>query len=210
MNEPPSLYLVSSPRAEQVAAALKAVSLAYSREPSRVKEREFLGRTVYSVCLQPPPRAPGEPRIAKPRALSFAASGSYVVLSMDTPLLEEYLRANEARPLRDTTGLTQAAEKVGGMGTGLFGFENQQESMRVMFEALKKDSVSIEDLLSGSQLGKQLDTEEDKKFKDWFDLSLLPSFDQVSKYFGIAVWSGAVNTDGFTFRWFSPNPPGSK
>jgi len=210
MNEPPSLYLVSSPRAEQVAAAVKAISVAYSREPSRVKEREFLGRTVYSVSLPSPPREPGQPRIARPRALSFAASGSYVVFSMDTPLLEEYLRANEARPLRDTSGLAQAAEKVGGMGTGLFGFENQQESMRVLFEALKKDSASIDDLLSGSTLGKQLDTEEDKKFKDWFDLSLLPTFDQVSKYFGIAVWSGAVNSDGLTFRWFSPAPAVAK
>ena len=125
-------------------------------------------------------------------------------------MMEEYLRANDIRPLRESAGLAQAAEKVGGMGTGLFGFENQQEAMRVTFEALKKESASIEKLLSGSPLGGRLDTEEDKKFKDWFDFSLLPNFDRISKYFGIAVWSGAVNTDGLNFRWFSPMPPTAK
>jgi hypothetical protein len=206
----PTLYLVSSPRAEQMAAAVKALT-AFLPQP-RFKEREFLGRTVYSVNL---PAAGGEPgsrerRISEPRVLSYAASGSYVVFSTDTPMIEEYLRANDIRPLRETTGLAQAAEKVGGMGTGLFGFENQQEAMRVTFEALKKDSASIEELLSGSALGGRLDTEEDKKFKEWFDFSLLPNFDQISKYFGIAVWSGAVNTDGLSFRWFSPKPPTAK
>ncbi len=204
---PPTLYLVSSPRAEQMAAAVKALT-AFLPQP-RFKEREFLGRTVYSVNLPPAGAEPGsrERRISEPRVLSYAASGSYVVFSTDTPMMEEYLRANDIRPLRETTGLAQAAEKVGGMGTGLFGFENQQEAMRVTFEALKKESASIEELLSGSALGGRLDTEEDKKFKEWFDFSLLPEFGQISKYFGFAVWSGAVNTDGLSFRWFSPKPP---
>jgi hypothetical protein len=211
LNAPvPTLYLVSSPRAEQMAAAVKALT-AFLPQP-RFKEREFLGRTVYSVNLPAAGAEPGsrERRISEPRVLSYAASGSYVVFSTDTPMMEEYLRANDIRPLRETTGLAQAAEKVGGMGTGLFGFENQQEAMRVTFEALKKETASIEQLLSGSPLGGRLDTEEDKKFKEWFDFTLLPNFNQISKYFGLAVWSGAVNTDGLTFRWFSPMPPTAK
>lgn len=206
----PKLYLVSSPRAEQMAAAVKALT-AFLPQP-RFKEREFLGRTVYSVNLPAEGGEPGsrERRLSEPRVLSYAASGSYVVFSTDTPMIEEYLRANDIRPLRESAGLSQAAEKVGGMGTGLFGFENQQEAMRVTFEALKKESASIEKLLSGSPLGGRLDTEEDKKFKEWFDFSLLPNFDRISKYFGIAVWSGAVNTDGLNFRWFSPMPPAAK
>lgn len=211
----PTLYLISSPRAEQMAAAIKALT-AFVPQPSRFKEREFLGRKVYSINLPPTGAAgaggPGGAgaNLASPRVLSYAASGSYVVFSTDTPLLEEYLRANEARALRETPGLAPAAERVGGMGTGLFGFENQKESMRAVFEALKKDSASIEDLLSGSRLGGRLNTEEDKKFKGWFDFALLPNYDQVSKYFHVVVWSGAVTSDGFTFRWFTPTPPGTK
>ena len=210
IGQPPTLYLVGSPRAEQMASAVKALT-AFLPQPSRFKEREFLGRKVYSVNLPVAPAEPGAPRRAPSEAkvLSYAASGSYVLFSTDTPLLEEYLRANDARALRETPGLSQAAEKVGGMGTGLFGFESQKDSMRATFEALKKDSASIEDLLSGSRLAGRLDTEEDKKFKDWFDFSLLPNFDPIAKYFHIAVWSGAVTTEGHTFRWFSPTPPGA-
>ncbi|HMJ65070.1 MAG TPA: hypothetical protein VK615_06945, partial [Candidatus Binatia bacterium] len=181
--------------------------------PSRFKEREFLGRKVFTVTLPRPSgqergRAAGRRR--QERVLSYGASGSYVVFSTDAPLLEEYLRAMDTRSLRETPGLAQAAEKTGGMGTGLFGFENQQESMRVKFEALKKQSISIDDLLSHSRIGGKLVTDQQKKLKDWSDSSLLPDFDQVAKYFHIAVWSGAVTTDGITFKWFAPTPPGMK
>jgi hypothetical protein len=212
MDNAPTLYLLSSPRAEQMAAAVKSLT-AFLPQPSRFKEREFLGRKVFSVTI---PAAPAEPGAggagARPeeRVLSYAASGSYVAFSTDTALLEEYLRATDARPLRELPGLAQASEKVGGMGTGLFGFENQQESMRVTFEALKKEAASIDDLLSGSRIAGKLAGDEDKKFKGWFDFSLLPEFDRVAKYFHIAVWSGSVTTEGISFRWFSPAPPAAK
>jgi hypothetical protein len=212
MDKPPTLYLLSSPRAEQAAAAVKSLT-AFLPQPSRFKEREFLGRKVFSVSLPATPTEPGAGgagRRAEERVLSYVASGSYVAFSTDTVLLEEYLRAADARPLREMPGLAAAAEKVGGMSTGLFGFENQQESMRVLFEALKKNAASIDDLLSGSRIAGKLAGDEDKKFKAWFDFSLLPEFDRVSKYFHIAVWSGGVTTDGITFKWFSPMPPGAK
>jgi hypothetical protein len=210
MDKPPTIYLLSSPRPEQMAAAVKALT-AFLPQPSRFKEREFLGRKVFSVTIPSTTEAaPAGRRPPEERVLSYAASGSYVVFSTDTALFEEYLRAVDTRPLREMPGLAQAAEKVGGMTTGLFGFENQQESMRVVFEALKKDAASIDDLLSGSRLAGKLASDEDKKFKEWFDFSLLPEFDRVAKYFHIAVWSGAVTTDGISFKWFSPAPPGAR
>ncbi|MCI0746058.1 MAG: hypothetical protein L0Y58_11690 [Verrucomicrobia subdivision 3 bacterium] len=212
VDRPPTIYLLSSPRAEQMAGAIKSLT-AFLPQPSKFKEREFLGRRVCTVDLPAAAGASGAgktgPRMGE-RTLSYAASGSYVVFSTDQALLEEYLRAADARPLRETPGFAQAAEKVGGTGTGLFGFENQAENWRVMFEALKKESASIEDLISGSRLAGKLDTEEDKKFKEWFDFSLLPDFDQVAKYFYYTVFAGTVTTDAMTFKWFSPNPPGLK
>jgi hypothetical protein len=212
MDKPPKLYLLSSPRPEQMAAAVKSLT-AFLPQPSRFKEREFLGRKVFSVTIPASPAEPaakGAARGTEERVLSYAASGSYVAFSAEPALLEEYLRAADARPLREISGLSQAAEKVGGMGTGLFGFENQQESMRVMFEALKKDAGSIDDLLSGSPIASKFTGDEDKKYNEWFDFSLLPEFDRVAKYFHIAVWSGSVTTDGISFRWFTPAPPGAK
>ena len=191
--------------------AVKSLT-AFLPQPSRFKEREFLGRKVFSVTIPATPADQPAAGGARPeeRVLSYAASGSYVAFSTDTALLEEYLRAADARPLRELPSLAQAAEKVGGMGTGLFGFENQQESMRVTFEALKKEAASIDDLLSSSRLAGKLAGDEDKKFKGWFDFSLLPEFDRVSKYFHIAVWSGSVSTEGISFKWFSPVPPAAK
>jgi hypothetical protein len=46
--------------------------------------------------------------------------------------------------------------------------------------------------------------------KDWADLSLLPPFEQVSKYFYFSVYGGGATVDGLTFKVFSPVPPGSK
>ena len=47
----------------------------------------------------------------------------------------------------------------------------------------------------------------DNKFKEWFDFSLLPSWDKISKYFSMSVWAGSLNSDGMTIKVFSPMPP---
>jgi hypothetical protein len=43
--------------------------------------------------------------------------------------------------------------------------------------------------------------------KDWFDFSLLPEYDTVSKYFYFSVYSGSTTTDGLSFKAFAPRPP---
>lgn len=208
LQSPPKLYLLSSPKPEMLASSLKALTsiMPQAGSSSKVKEREFLGRKVYSIGLP----ASAEPGGAKPveKSLHYAASGSYVALSTDVALLEEYLRGNEVKGLRETAGLAEAAQKVGGMGTGLFGYENQSESMRTLVETMKKESGSLANLLASSPLAGRLGMGEDnKKFKDWVDFSLLPSYDQISKYFYFNVWSGSVNADGLNFKFFGPNPP---
>jgi hypothetical protein len=40
------------------------------------------------------------------------------------------------------------------------------------------------------------------------DFSLLPDYDQVSKYFFISVFNGSATADGISFKAFSPRPPG--
>jgi hypothetical protein len=97
------------------------------------------------------------------------------------------------------------------MSTGLFGFENQKETQRVIFDTLRKESGTLANLLSTSPLGGRLGMGEDQnKFKEWVDFSLLPPFEKISKYFHIAVFSGAVKADGFHFKVFNPTPPGLK
>lgn len=204
LGSPPALILIGSPRAEQVASAIKALG-AVMPQP-KVKEREFLGRTVYALGLPPAP-APGGGRPVE-RSLHYAASGGYVAMSTDIAMLEEFLRNGDStsKALRDSPGLREAAQKVGGMSTGMFGYENQAETARATIETLKKESGSLANLLGGSPLAGQLEESADK-LKDWVDFSLLPSFDMIAKYFYMSVAAGKVTPAGIDFKVYNPNPP---
>jgi hypothetical protein len=205
LNSPPSLILIGSPKPDQVASAIKALG-AVMPQP-KVKEREFLGRTVYALNLPQGQASDGKPI---DRVLHYTSSGGYVAMSTDVAMLEEFMRSGENAPkaLRDTPGLASAAQKVGGMNTGLFVYENQGETMRSTIETLKKESGTLANLFSGSPFAGRLGMEGDaNKFKDWVDFSLLPSFDRIAKYFYLNVSAGNVTTEGINFKLFTPNPP---
>jgi len=204
LSSPPSIFLLGSPNAEQLAGALKSIFMLYSPGGAATKEREFLGHKINSIPL---PATPGSAD-ATPRSLSYVSSGGYLAISMDNALLEEYLRSSEshAKSLRDTPGLSEAMQKVAGSGTSLFGYSNESESMRVLFEALKKDSAGADPLAPLTPMAMAMGM-GDVKIKDWIDLSLLPTFDKVSKYFYFSVYAGSANADGLTFKAFAPVPP---
>lgn len=206
LNSPPAIFLIGSPKAEQVASAIKALS-AVMPQP-KVKEREFLGRTVYALGLPPSP-APGGGRPIE-RSLHYAASGGYVAMSTDVAMLEEFLRNGDTAPkaLRDTPGLNDAAQKVGGMATGMFGYENQLESTRAAIETLKKESGTLANLLGDSPFSSQLGLGDNaEKLKDWVDFALLPSFDAIAKYFHFTVAAGAISSENMSMKLYSPNSP---
>ena len=142
LQSPPSLLLIGSPNPEQLAIALKRLFVIFPQGDAPV-EREFLGRKIFSVPVPPLPFLMTGPttRPAPPGTLSCAAGGSYVAMSTDVAFLEEYLRSSESqgKDLREKPGLLEAAQKVGGMGTGLLGYENEAESMRAAFDAVKND-----------------------------------------------------------------------
>ena len=136
-------------------------------------------------------------------------SGGYVAISTDDAMLEGYLRSSEhsGKSLRETVGLAEAAQKLGGMGSGLFGYENASETVRVAIEALKNDSGSLERMLTMTPFGPKLKKKEGDGLKDWLDFSLLPSFDRIAKYFYFTVYAGSVNADGLSYKMYSPTPP---
>ena len=78
-------------------------------------------------------------------------------------------------------------------------------------ETLRKESGSLANLFAGTPLSAQLGMGDDSaKFKEWVDFSLLPPFDQISKYFYISVFSGSVTPEGFLLKVYSPAPPRMK
>jgi hypothetical protein len=152
---------------------------------------------------------------APPRTLSYAASGGYVAFSSNPSLLEEYLRSSEGvrNTLRERAGLAEAAQKVTGSGSSLFGYENQVETTRSFVESLRKNSGSpgapsspAANLVPGA-----LNVPATiQNLKGLMDFSLLPSFDSIAKYFYFSVYGGSATAEGLSFKLFSPVPPGVK
>jgi len=134
-----------------------------------------------------------------------------VAFSADAATLEQYLRSGEGnlKPLREFPGLNEAVQKVGGTGNGYFSFKNQNETARAVFETAKKDPKAGESLLGGGPLSTLagLTGGQGKGISEWFDFSLLPPYDQVSKYFHFNVSAIGVAPDAITFKLFSPVPP---
>lgn len=211
LASPPSLFAVASPNAEQLTRALSGLLIIRSGDALKPKVREFLGKRIYSVGMPATTAGPGA-RVTMD-LLSYAASGGYVVFSTDAAMLEEFLRSAESpgRSLRETPGLADAAQRVGGLSTGMFTYENQAESMRLAFDLLKKLAPGADASAGGGLLAEALPfAGPEKSFREWMDYSLLPEFSKVAKYFSFTVWAGSANADGLSYKWFSPTPPGVK
>lgn len=206
LNAAPSIYLFGSPNADKLGAALKTLSSLLPPQWTNLKEREMLGKKVYSLTLPGAPTPDGSP---SQRNFHYSSSGGYFAVSTDEALLESYLRSADStgKSLRDTSGLAEAAQKIGGMSTGIFGYENASETMRVTLEALKGDSGTFEKILAMTPLGPRLHGKDGKGLKDWVDFSLLPPFDQIAKYLYFTVYSGSTTADGLNYKIFSPTPP---
>jgi hypothetical protein len=210
LKSPPTIMLLSSPNPEQLSAALKSLFVIFPQGDT-LSEREFLGRKIASVPMPPTSlfsMSPPDP--GPPATLYFAASGGYVALSTDTILLEEYLRSAESqgKSLRERSGMGEAVEKTGGVGACMFGYDNQVESMRTVFEAIKKGPASAANPNSlGLFPGLPGLGGVDKHFRGWMDFSLLPPFEKVASYFYFTAYAETVNVDGLTFKYFAPVPP---
>jgi hypothetical protein len=196
MDQAPALFLFGAANADQAALALKNVAALMYGQQDAPEPRDFLGRKIYTIP-QPGRRGPGAAAPVS-RSLYCAASGGYVALTTDVSTLEEYLRSNtgQARPLSDLAGLAEAAQHVGGAGSGLFGYENQRETVRVAFTSLK--NVATADRTTAVF---------PRSVRDWMDFSLLPDYDQVAKYFYFSVYGGGATADGLAFKVFAPRPP---
>jgi hypothetical protein len=210
LQSPPSIFLLGSPNPEQLAVALKRLFVIFPQGDAPA-EREFLGRKIFSVPVPPMPfLMSGPSRPVAPRTLSCAASGSYVAMSTDTPLLEEYLRSSEsqAKALREKPGLLEAAQKVGGMGAGHFVYENQADTMRAAFESAKNDPGASTNGIGPSLFpGLPGISGPEGNLNEWMDFSLLPPFEKVAQYFYFTVYTGSANVDGLTLKLFVPMPP---
>jgi hypothetical protein len=90
------------------------------------------------------------------------------------------------------------------MGDGLFGYQNQRETARALFSALKTDPAF------GAALNPLAVTpfaSAGVGIRDLMDFSLLPDYDSVSKYFNFTVYAGNTTSEGFDIKVFQPRSP---
>ncbi len=193
LSKPRSVFLVGSPAPDRLVNAIKILVGTIAPDPDLIKQRELLGRKVYSIEMG-----------AGGSKIEFTASSGYLAVSSDPAMLEQFLRSGEAKakPLREVDGLTAAAEKIGGMGTGFFGYQNQKEQTRIAIEMAKKMAVDG----PGGPFGGI----PDFGLGAAFDYKVHPPFDQVAKYFGFTVYSGQVSADGYRLRVYGPTPAGAR
>jgi hypothetical protein len=202
LNSAPSLFLFAALNPDQAVLAIKNVASLTSSQENAPAPRDFLGRKIYTIALR-------SSRPPAPRSLYCAASGGYVALTTDVTMMEAYLRSadSKARPLRETAGLADAAQHVGGAGNGLFTYQNQCEVMREVLTALKKSSPDSPPSGGANASSALPFGSPEKIFSEWMDFSLLPDYDQVSKYFYFSVTGGSVTADGLSFKVYAPRPP---
>ncbi len=192
---PPALYLVAVSNPDQVINSVKTIASLTAPQDGAPAPRDFQGHKIYSLA-QRSAALPGG-KAAAPSYLFLSAGGGYLALSKNASILEEYLRSADGKikPLRETPGIADAAGHVGGMGGGLFSYENQRETMRAAFKLLKSPTAGNATLSMFPPA-----------FRDWADFTLLPDYDAVAKYFSISVFGGNANADGLTLKVYNPRP----
>lgn len=203
LNAAPSLFLFGANHADQAVLALKTLMGMNSQiDPTA---RDFLGRKIYTVSL--PGRRRPDGSAGASRSIYFTASGGYVAISSDVSTIESYLRSDDGkvRPLNEKPGLVAAAEHVGGMDNGLFGYQNQRESAQALFGALKNDPAVGSAVLN--PLASLPFASAGSSFGDLMNFSLLPDYGAISKYFNFTVYAGSATSDGLDFKFFTPRPP---
>jgi hypothetical protein len=102
-------------------------------------------------------------------------------------------------------GLNEAAMKVGGLGNGWFGYENDQAVAQNIIDTLRTDSATLERMLALTPAGEALGNSGG--LKAWADFALLPPFEQIAEYFHYSVYGLDLRAADFRYRMFSPTPP---
>ncbi len=209
LANPPSLTLIGSPKAQELADAFVVATGLIPSGGNVLTEREFLGKKIYSFKIPglaiPGAGAPGQDPSAGV-GLFMAPNEGYLAFSMDEEALESYLRGPSAsqKPLRRMAGLRQSAEALGDEGLSSFRYDNASELVKNLWEISRENPDMLTGGIAGAALG---GPQPFGGLEGLADFSKLPPFESVSKYFHYSVGGSSSDSDYLNYRWFRPTPP---
>ncbi|MDG1891614.1 MAG: hypothetical protein P8L18_09900 [Verrucomicrobiota bacterium] len=205
LMNPPQIFLLGSPNPELLVQAFIAASGLLPGGNSVLKERSFLGRTLYSIKL--PTGAPmsdnGDAENDE-MGLHFVAGGMYVAVSTNVSIIESYLRTviRQGKPLKSNAAFLEAVGAAGGFQSGYIAYQNIANMMQVYYEGLRTKPETLFEGLLGSTMGsnrlESLDT--------FLNFSTLPPFETVKHYFQFNVTGNNSDSDGLRLRSVTPMP----
>jgi hypothetical protein len=209
-NAAAPVALIGSPKPDELAGALKLLMGMVPPDVAKLEETEIAGKKVWSMVL--PTGAAGPGAAMAPQSIAFAGGAGYLAVAATPEHLRSHLEAKpaEGAALLAAPGLRAAADKVGGLGTGMFGYSNDRESVRALWTALSTPggsasnptALAFQQLISASAM-----SGDGGGLAEWIDFSLLPPFEQVQKYFHFTVYAAALNKEGLSVKFFAPEPP---
>lgn len=217
-GSPASVTLIGSPHPQQLADALRSILVFFSEHASTPpQERQFLSYKIFSVPLSASVLAlAGASDSNPPPVLHYAASSNYVALSTSPDSLEEYLRSSEKQPtpLQAAPALRQAIERIGTTNATLLAYEDLARTMRQLFSTSRSSTGTnaMSKLQSAAAVlpGTAAVAAETARVTRLADLSLLPPFEQVAKYFSFMVYACETTPEDLKFKATIPSPAGLK
>ena len=198
----PIVVLVKSPNPDEL---IKGIGAVPGILPPPLNETAMLPRrlgdhTVYSFELAEFPD-PSTGELVKMELL-LAARDGYMAVSTDADLLQMFLDGKTMGSLAKRDGLATAATSVGGMDSGIFGYQNDRDMVLSTIDTLRDNTDQFDMILSMIPM----DDLGEVSLGEWLDFSLLPTGSKIAKYFDFTVYGAETNDRGISLKMFSPRP----
>ena len=198
----PIVVLVKSPNPDEL---IKGIGAVPGILPPPLNETAMLPRrlgdhTVYSFELAEFPD-PSTGDLVKMELL-LAARDGYMAVATDTDLLQMFLDGRTSGSLAKRDGLVTAAASVGGMDSGIFGYQNDRNMVLNTMDTLRDNADQFDMILSMIPT----DGFGEVSLSEWLDFSLLPTGSKIEKYFDFTVYGAETNDRGISLKMFSPRP----
>ena len=198
----PIVVLVKSPNPDEL---IKGIGAVPGILPPPLNETAMLPRrlgdhTVYSFELAEFPD-PSTGELVKMELL-LAARDGYMAVATDTDLLQMFLDGKTSGSLAKRDGLATAAASVGGMDSGIFGYQNDRNMVLNTMDTLRDNADQFDMILSMIPT----DGFGEVSLSEWLDFSLLPTGSKIVKYFDFTVYGTETDDRGISLKTFSPRP----